>query len=74
MIHRRIVGAVLPADAERDDVLDLVGERRQPLEQARGAAEREVGPDRRVAAGDVEADAHDRHLFGYAATPPIGIT
>ena len=38
VVHRRIVGAVLAADAERHDVLDFVGEGRQPLEQARRLA------------------------------------
>ena len=64
MVDRRVVGAVLAADAERHDrpgsrrrsPVELVGEVGRPVQG-------EVGADRGVAAGDVEPDADDRHLF-----------
>ena len=67
MIDRGIVGAVLPADAERDDVLNLVGDLRQPIDAVRRAVQRQVGANRRVAAGDVEPDADHRHLLGVGS-------
>ena len=64
MIDGSIVGAVLPANAEGDDVLDLVGDLRQPIDEAGRAVQRQVGANRGVAAGDVETDADHRHLPG----------
>ena len=60
MIDRRVVGAVLSPHAEADRVGDLVGD---SIETCMHRVEREVGADRRVAAGDVEPHAHDRHLI-----------
>ena len=66
MIDRRVVGAILPPDAEAHGAGDLVGEpverRAAPPRRAAERVEREVGADRGVAAGDVEADADDGHL------------
>ena len=66
MIHRRVVRLVLSADAEAHGVGDRVGDLAEQLLHLVGiSAERfegEVGADRRVSAGDVEPDAHDRDL------------
>jgi hypothetical protein len=55
---------VLPAHAERDDILYLVGNLREPLLQARCAVQRQVRTNGGIAAGNVEAHADDRHLLG----------
>ena len=66
MIGRRVVRAVLAADAEAHGVGDRIGdpgERRADFRRrAAKRVEREVGANRGVAAGDVEADADDGHL------------
>src|SRR5204863_6934425 len=49
--RRRVAGAILQADAERQRGLNLIGELAQPSLQLR---QRHVGADRGVAAGDVE--------------------
>jgi len=74
VVGRGVVRAVLPADAEADLGLDLVRDGVQPaaalLLAATQVVQHEVGADRRVAARDVEADAHHRHLIavrGHAA-------
>ena len=69
MPDRGVVRAVLAADAERDDILDLVGDRRQAIDEARRVPEREIGADRGVAARDVEADADHRHLLAVRGHP-----
>src|SRR4029450_2711087 len=67
MVDRRIVGLILPADAEAHGRSDLVGEsaeRTLDLELAVAEVwEDEIGADRSVAARDVEPDADDGHLF-----------
>ena len=59
IVRRRIVRAVPATDPERQRRLNLVGQLAQP-DLDRGQLE--IGADRRVAAGDVEPHAHDRHL------------
>jgi hypothetical protein len=65
-VHRRVIGAVLPADPEADAVRDLVGHLPQRLALLAGVGaqglEGQVGTDGGVAARDVEAHAHDRDL------------
>src|SRR5688572_6214723 len=63
MLDRCIAGTVLPADAERDLVLNRVGNRAEAVDQVGRPCPREIGPDRRIAAGDVEPDADDGDLF-----------
>src|SRR5688572_2060004 len=63
MLHRGIVRAVLPPDAERDLVLNGVGDLAKAIDQVRRTCPLQVGSDRRVAAGDVEADADNGHLI-----------
>ena len=75
MVHRRVVGAVLPPDAEADESSAISSA--SAAERARTFApvaaelrEREVGADRGVAAGDVEADTDHGDLVavrGHAA-------
>src|SRR6266566_357986 len=60
MVRGRVVGAIGAAYAERDGALNLV---RQALELGSGEViDPAVGADRRVAASDVEPDAHDADL------------
>ena len=63
MLDRRIAGTVLPADAERDLILNRVGDRVEAVEQVGRTCPCEIGPDRRIAAGDVEPDADDGDLL-----------
>src|SRR6185295_1921258 len=62
MVDRRIVGSILPADPERDDVLDFVGDLVEPRGEIGRSVQGEIGADRGVSARDVEADADHRHL------------
>jgi hypothetical protein len=66
VINRRIVRSVLAPDAERQHVLDLVGDGLQAIGEPRGPGQRQVGANRRVAARDVEAHADHRDLFVVA--------
>src|SRR4051812_18024967 len=60
VVHRRVARFIPAADAERDRPLDVV---REALELgAFEAVDREVGPNRGVATGDVEPDAYDGGL------------
>ncbi len=67
MIHRRVVRAILPPDAETDRGGNVVGNSAQRAANFVGGIaelrEREVGANRRVAARDVEPDADDGHLL-----------
>src|SRR5687768_8258606 len=63
MLDRRVVGTVLPADAERDLVLNRVRDRAEAVDQIGRTCPREIGSDRRIAAGDVEPDADDGDLL-----------
>jgi hypothetical protein len=61
MIRRGVVGPVAPAHAERDGALNLV---RQEVEIGPGVlVQPPIGANRRVAARDVEPDAHHAHLI-----------
>src|SRR5258707_12667065 len=59
IVGGRIVGAILPAHAERQRRLALIGQLAEPALELHAS---EIGPDRRVAASDVEADTDHRHL------------
>src|SRR5262249_41742367 len=63
MIDRRIIGAILSADTERDDVLDCVRYLIDTLGKARSSANGEVRANRRIATGDVEANPDNGYPF-----------
>ncbi len=69
VVHRRIICPVLPADAEGNDVLDFIGERRQTSQEPGGSVYGEVRADRSISAGDIETNAHDRDLFAVSCNP-----
>jgi hypothetical protein len=74
VIDRRIIGAILPPDTEADRVGDLIGDGRERA-TLRGVGstevgEREIGANRGVAAGNVEADADHGHLVAVCSDAP----
>ena len=67
VVAGRVAGAVLPSHAERDRILNGVGQLGESRSQPRRG---QVGADRGVAARDVEPDSHHGHLVavrGHAA-------
>src|SRR5205823_5462551 len=63
----RVVRAIPETNTEGERRLNLIGERAQAALNLR---QLEIGPDRGVAAGDIESHTHDRHLVsirGHAA-------
>lgn len=75
MVDGGVVGAVLPPHPEREHVGDLVGDVAHDARALLSLAEDglvEVGADGGVAAGDVEADANDRHLVAIGGDTADG--
>src|SRR5439155_26301269 len=69
VIGGRVVGPVLPPYAERDRLLDSVGQLAQVRRDVRAG---QVGTDRRVAARDVEPHPHHRHVIAVRGDAPDG--
>ena len=78
IVHRRVVCPVLPAHAEAQRFGDFIGQIGQAPSHL-GARVTQivdslVGPDRGVAAGDVEAHAHHRDRVVVGGHTPMGMT
>ena len=63
MIDRRVIGPILPADAERDDLLDLVRNLAEAFRKIQSSMQGEVGANGCIATGDVEAHSDNRDVL-----------
>src|SRR4029450_1981529 len=69
MIDRRVIGPIPPADAERDDVLDLVRNLAEAFGKIQSSMKKEVGANGCIATGDVEAHSDHRDFLAVGGDP-----